>query len=66
VVDWANESLDAARLAYKHPGTEAALRPGDHLDEAYAEVNLPVARERVARSGVRLAMILNEALTPRP
>ena len=38
------------------------LRPGDEVGRDYMEANLPLAVERVAQSGVRLAATLNELL----
>ena len=59
---WATESLMAARLAYLNPADATPLRPGAKLGGAYQESNLPIARLRLAQSGVRLAAVLNEAL----
>ncbi len=60
--DWADESLVAARAAYLVPGTDSPLKPGARLDEAYLDAQLPVVRDRLARSSVRLAEILNATL----
>jgi hypothetical protein len=62
VEDWADESLQIGRRAYLIPGTDRPLRPGDELGPDYVEANLPLAVERVAQSGVRLAAMLNEIL----
>jgi nuclease S1 len=62
IEDWANESLEAGRRAYRVPGTDRSLRPGDEIGQDYEDANLPVALERLARSGVRLAALLNEIL----
>ncbi len=62
VEDWANESLELGRRAYRVPGTDRMLRPGDEIGRAYIEANAPLAVERVAQSGVRLAAMLNEIL----
>ncbi len=62
VEDWADESLEAGRRAYRIPGTDRTLRSGDEIGRDYIEANLPVAVERLARSGVRLASLLNEIL----
>jgi nuclease S1 len=59
VEDWANESFLAAQAAYKLPGTGAPLKKGAKLGQAYQDANLPVAKRRVAQSGVRLAAMLN-------
>ena len=60
VEDWANESLQRAKRAYLVPGTETELQKGDKLGPDYQDLHLPVARERVKQSAVRLAAILNE------
>ena len=57
--DWATESLDAAKVAYKNPVDGSALKKGAKLDQAYQDANLPTAERRLAQSGVRLAWILN-------
>ena len=62
VEDWAEESLQIGRRAYYIPGTDRSLRPGDEIGRPYIEANLPIAVERVAQSGVRLAAMLNEIL----
>jgi hypothetical protein len=60
VEDWANESLEAAKRAYLLPGTDRPIEPGDTLGRDYLEANLPVVRRRVAQSGVRVALVLNQ------
>jgi hypothetical protein len=60
VVDWADESLAAARGAYRDPATGRELRRGAKLDLPYQNANLPVVRHRLARAGVRLAAVLND------
>src|SRR5262249_12298318 len=66
VEEWATESLAAARRAYLEPGSQRTLRPGSKLGDAYQDSNLPVARRRLAQSGVRLAEVLNDVFaTPR-
>ena len=62
VEDWADESLQIGRRAYLIPGTNRTLRPGDEVGRDYMEANLPLAVERIAQSGVRLAAMLNEIL----
>jgi hypothetical protein len=57
--DWAGESLALARVAYCEPGCATALRPGSSLGEVYQQANLPVVRERLAQSAVRLAALLD-------
>ena len=60
IEDWANESLEAGRRAYRIPGSDRSLRPGDEIGRDYEDANLPVALRRLAQSGVRLASLLNE------
>jgi nuclease S1 len=60
--DWANESLAVARRAYCPPGSDVPLRSGAKIGEAYEQANLPIARERLEESAVRLAVLLNATL----
>lgn len=60
VEDWATESLLAARKAYVNPRTGKMIRKGARLGQAYQDANLPVARQRLYLSGIRLAAVLNE------
>jgi nuclease S1 len=62
IEDWANESLEVGRRAYLVPGTNITLRSGDAIGREYERINLPLAVDRLARSGVRLASLLNEIL----
>ena len=57
--DWANESLDIARGAYRNPPENVELKKGAKLGQPYQDANLPLAERRVAQAGVRLAWILN-------
>lgn len=66
VEDWANESLDAARKAYRDPVTDRELKKGVKLGDAYQAANAPVAVRRLAMSGVRLATILNAIFAETP
>jgi S1/P1 Nuclease len=61
VEDWATESLLAARQAYRVPETGKRLKPGQKLGDAFVEANLPVVRQRLYRSGVRLAKVLKKS-----
>jgi hypothetical protein len=60
--DWADESLELGRRAYRDPRTGLTLRSGDRLSREYERENLPHAVERLAMAGVRLAWLLNEIL----
>ncbi len=62
VEDWATESLHAAREAYQNPLTGQRLKSGAKLGKEYFEKNLPVAKDRLYKAGVRLAKVLNECL----
>ena len=75
--DWADESLLIGRRAYRIPGSDATLRSGDSIGLEYEIENVPRAADRLARSGVRLAALLddvfkegdaraNPALPPQP
>ncbi len=58
--DWADESLIIGRRAYRMPGSDATLRAGDSIGLDYEIENVPRAADRLARSGVRLAALLDE------
>ena len=62
IEDWADESLEVGRRAYMIPGTNTVLRSGDSIGRDYEHANLPLVTDRLARSGVRLAFLLNEIL----
>lgn len=62
VEDWADESLQIGKRAYLDPATGRTLRSGDEVGRGYIEANAPIAVERVAQSGVRLAAMLDEIL----
>jgi hypothetical protein len=62
IEDWADESLALGRRAYRIPGSDRSLRPGDEIGRNYEDAFLPMAVERLARSGIRLAALLNETL----
>ncbi len=66
IEDWADESLEIGRQAYMVPGSNRVLRTGDALGRDYERANLPLVTDRVARSGVRLAALLNEVLKDVP
>jgi len=62
VEDWATESLLAAREAYQDQTTGRRIKSGTKLGTQYQEKNLPVVRQQLCQAGLRLAMVLNEAL----
>jgi hypothetical protein len=57
--DWATESLEIAKLAYKSQPDGAELKKGAKLGQAYEDANLPFAEKRLEMAAVRLAWILN-------
>ena len=61
--DWATESLLAAREAYQDPKTGTRIKSGAKLADEYQTKNLPVVRQRFCQAGLRLAKVLNEALS---
>ena len=66
VEDWVDESLEAARQAYRIPGSKEFLRSGMRLGREYEDANLPLAVKRLSQAGVRLSEVLNECLAPEP
>ena len=61
VETWADESLQAAKVAYHFPeGSSKAIASGTRLGRDYAQSPLPVIEERLAQAGVRLANELNK------
>ncbi len=60
--DWATESLQKAKIAYRVPGASDLISPGTRLEDSYEEIGLPIVQERLAQAGVRLAAILNETI----
>jgi hypothetical protein len=64
VEEWATESLQAARQAYRDPARGRRIEPGARLGEPYYEANLPAARRQLYRAGARLAWVLNDTLRP--
>jgi nuclease S1 len=60
VEDWADESLLVGRRAYRIPGSDRTLRSGDSIGLEYEIENVPRAADRLARSGIRLAAMLDE------
>lgn len=67
VETWADESLQAARLAYRGPlrpgdaakNTGPRVRNGSRLERDYHEFGLAIVEDRLARAAVRLAHELN-------
>jgi hypothetical protein len=65
VETWADESLAAAREAYREPVSGAPIEPGAKLDQAYFDAELPVVKRRLAQAAVRLSSMLNEIFQTR-
>lgn len=61
VEDWATESILVSRAAYEIPGV-GRLKSGQKLGQDYLDRSLPVVRDRLYKSGVRTAEVLNETL----
>lgn len=58
--DWATESLNLARQAYRDPGSERLLRPGARLGDDYYRFALPAVRTQLAKAGIRITHVLND------
>lgn len=57
--EWATESLQVAKKAYRLPGTEAVMDSGTRLGDDYCRMALPIIQEQLAKASVRLAWMLN-------
>jgi len=57
--DWATESLQEAKAAYRVPGTETIIDPGTRLGDGYCRMAIPIIQEQLAKAGIRTAWILN-------
>ena len=66
IEDWVDESLEAARQAYRVPGSSELLRSGMRIGGDYEEANLRLAVERLSQAGIRLSEVLNDCLDPSP
>ena len=64
--DWATESLQAAKTAYRMPGTGSLIKSGARLDAKYCREALPVIRRQLAKAGIRLSWVLNELFGKSP
>ena len=62
IEDWADESLEAAREAYRVPGGRNKLRSGMRLGREYQDLHLPVATRRLAQAGMRLSDVINSVV----
>ena len=66
IEDWIDESLEAARQAYRVPGSSEFLRPGMRIGRDYEEANLKLAVQRLSQAGIRLSEVLNDCLDRSP
>jgi nuclease S1 len=57
--DWATESLRIAREARRVPGSDKWMRSGARLSNEYYRFALPVIRAQLAKTGIRIAFVLN-------
>ncbi len=57
--EWATESLEEAKLAYRLPGRDTLLRSGARLANNYCNYALPIIQKQIAKSGIRVASTLN-------
>jgi hypothetical protein len=67
--EWANETFAIAKASGTHYCVQTAascdLPPGSvTVDAAYVAASTPVIREQLQKAGVRLAHLLDEALSP--
>jgi nuclease S1 len=58
--DWASETLQVAKAAYCFPGTGTPMKSGARLGNRYNTFALPVIQKQLAKSGIRIAFVLNE------
>ena len=57
--DWATETLQIAKEAYRLPGTNKVMPRGTRLGNEYYRFALPIIQKQLAKSGIRMAFILN-------
>jgi hypothetical protein len=58
--EWATETLQIAKEAYCLPGASVPMKPGSRLDDRYCQFALPIIQRQLAKSGIRIAFVLNE------
>jgi hypothetical protein len=58
--DWASETLQAAKEAYRLPGTGRVMPSGTELGNEYCVFALPIIQKQLAKAGIRIAFVLNE------
>jgi nuclease S1 len=57
--DWASETLQVAKAAYCLPGAGTPMKSGSRLGNEYYTFALPVIQKQLAKSGIRIAFVLN-------
>ena len=60
VEDWATESLQVAKKAYRLQESSATITSGTTLDAYYCSTALPIIQEQLAKAGMRVACVLNQ------
>jgi nuclease S1 len=58
--DWATESLQIAKRAYCLPETNRVMKSGTRIGNDYCSMALPMIQKQLAKSGIRVASVLNE------
>jgi hypothetical protein len=59
LADWATDSLEAAKLLYRQPGSQNLLKSGTKLNDDYYRMALPIIEKQLAKAGIRVAWMLN-------
>jgi len=57
--DWATETLQVAKEVYRLPGARNVMRSGTRLGPEYYSFALPIIQMQLAKSGTRIALVLN-------
>lgn len=57
--DWATETLQIAKDAYRLPGARTVMPSGSRLGREYYGFALPVIQTQLAKAGIRTALMLN-------
>jgi nuclease S1 len=58
--DWATETLQVAKEAYRLPGSKTVMKSGAKLNEEYYAFAFKIIQKQLATAGIRTAYILNE------
>ncbi len=57
--DWATESLQIAAHSYRLPGAAKVMPRGSRIGQEYCNFALPIIQKQLAKSGIRIAFMLN-------